>query len=57
MQPFALDGSYVNFLGEAGPDDVAKSYGSNLGRLREIKRRYDPDNVFRVNHNIQPADS
>jgi len=55
MKPFALGGSYVNFLGEATPDDVAASYGANLPRLRTLKRKYDPDNVFRVNHNIQPA--
>jgi FAD/FMN-containing dehydrogenase len=57
MTPFAWGGSYVNFLGEAAPEEVAKSYGSNLGRLQRIKRRYDPANVFRVNHNIVPAGS
>lgn len=57
MTPFAWGGSYVNFLAEASPEEVAKSYGSNLGRLQRAKRRYDPHNLFRVNHNIAPAKS
>ena len=36
------------------PDRLAEAYGGNLERLREIKARYDPANLFRVNHNIQP---
>ena len=57
MDPFAWGGSYVNFLGEAGPEEVARSYGSNLGRLQRVKRQYDPANLFRVNHNILPEAS
>ena len=58
MQPFAASGEYVNFLGaETGDVDVRTqaltAYGSaKLDRLVELKRRYDPDNVFRLNHNI-----
>ena len=36
-------------------DRVADAYGPNLDRLVELKRRYDPDNLFRLNHNIDPA--
>jgi FAD/FMN-containing dehydrogenase len=55
MQPFFAAGRYVNYLGddEAG-ESVAAAYGSNYARLQEIKARYDPDNIFRMNQNIQP---
>ena len=59
MRPFALDGHYVNFLGadESEPRQKAlAAYGAaKLARLTEIKRRYDPENLFRINHNIPPA--
>lgn len=49
-------GVYVNFLAEDGPERVRAAYpGSTWERLAEIKRRYDPDNVFRSNHNISPG--
>lgn len=48
--------SYVNFLGDEGPERVRLAYpGATWDRLREIKRRYDPDNFFRMNQNIPPA--
>ena len=60
MEPFASGGQYVNFLG-AEPDlDPAEAalavYGpSKLQRLSALKRAWDPDNVFRLNHNIPPT--
>jgi hypothetical protein len=40
---------------EEGDGRVEASYGSNYKRLASIKAKYDPQNVFRVNHNIKPA--
>ena len=46
----------MNFLGDEGPERVRLAYpGATWDRLREIKRRYDPDNFFRMNQNIPPA--
>jgi FAD/FMN-containing dehydrogenase len=48
--------TYVNFMGAEDTDAVRGAYpASAYARLRELKRRYDPDNVFRANHNIRPA--
>lgn len=55
VHPFTMGGAYVNFMMEEGPERVQATYGQNYGRLSEIKRTYDPDNVFRVNQNIRPA--
>jgi FAD/FMN-containing dehydrogenase len=49
-------GGYVGFLGEEDEATLRAAYpGGTWDRLREIKRRYDPDNLFRLNHNIPPA--
>ncbi|MFT4210504.1 MAG: FAD-binding oxidoreductase [Microbacterium sp.] len=51
-------GVYVNYLDRDEPEDVVRqAYGANWERLRELKRRYDPTNLFRRNHNIPPADA
>jgi FAD/FMN-containing dehydrogenase len=48
-------GRWLNYLGDdQGEDAVRAAYGPNYDRLREVKRRYDPDNVFHLNHNITP---
>ena len=49
------NGVYVNHLG--GDDDprIANAYGPNFERLKAIKKKYDPDNFFRMNNNIKPA--
>jgi hypothetical protein len=50
-------GTYLNFGGDRDLDDCdrEKAFGRNLGRLREVKRDYDPGNRFRLNANIPPA--
>jgi hypothetical protein len=45
---------YINFLMDEGQDRVRASYRDNYQRLAEVKAAYNPDNVFRVNHNIAP---
>jgi FAD/FMN-containing dehydrogenase len=54
IAPHSEKGAYVNFL--AGDDQarVRESYGANYARLAEVKRAYDPDNVFHLNQNIRP---
>jgi len=56
MRPYATVGQYVNFLGHDELDPYQKAiavYGeAKLARLMALKRRYDPENLFRVNHNI-----
>ena len=55
FEPDLLPGRYINELFEAGPEVTRASYGdAKLERLRGIKRAWDPDNVFRLNHNIDP---
>ena len=54
MTPFATGGVYVNLLGTEEQQRVPAAYGTNYDRLVEIKKKWDPDNVFRRNHNIQP---
>jgi hypothetical protein len=50
------DGAYVNFLGDEGPERVRQAYpGPTWDRLVEVKRRWDPDNLFRRNQNIPPG--
>ncbi len=53
--PFASGGVYVNFLTADESERVHAAYGSNYDRLAQVKRKYDPDNLFRVNQNIEPA--
>jgi len=53
LQPFA-NGVYVNQLGETSEELVRAAYGPNYARLVEIKKKYDPKNVLRLNQNIKP---
>jgi FAD/FMN-containing dehydrogenase len=55
MRPHAGGNVYVNFLGDEGPDRVRQAYGAqNYQRLVDLKRAYDPTNLFRLNQNIAP---
>ena len=51
----ASAGAYVNFMTEEEGDRVEAAYGSNYDRLAQIKKQYDPDNLFHLNQNIKPS--
>ena len=54
LRPYGIGGSFLNFL--ADPTRTASAYtAADYRSLREVKAQYDPDNFFRVNHNIPPA--
>ena len=55
LRPYAEEGVYVNFMAAEEQDRVRTTYGRKYDRLVEVKRRYDPDNLFRFNQNIDPA--
>jgi FAD/FMN-containing dehydrogenase len=55
LQPGLATGRWLNYLGDDQAEDAVRAaYGPNHARLRDVKRRYDPDNVFHLNHNIAP---
>ena len=53
LAPHATGSVYVNFMTNDEADRVRGAYGPNFDRLAEIKRRYDPENLFRLNQNIR----
>jgi hypothetical protein len=55
LKPHLAGGAYSNFMGDDDARAASLAYGSTLARLSEIKAKYDPDNVFRLNQNIEPA--
>ncbi|GHH17434.1 FAD-binding oxidoreductase [Streptomyces lanatus] len=54
LEPYSMGGGYVNFMDADDQDRVRANYRTNYDRLRALKRRYDPGNLFRLNHNIAP---
>jgi FAD/FMN-containing dehydrogenase len=55
MRPYFANARYVNYLGDdEGEDAVEAAYGPNYQRLRALKAKYDPTNLFRLNQNIRP---
>jgi hypothetical protein len=55
IHPYSAPGAYVNFMMEEGSARVEATYGANYRRLQQVKAKYDPANLFRVNQNIPPA--
>lgn len=57
VRPFASDHRYANYLDtdDTGEDPARLAYGPNFERLRQVKKSYDPDNIFHLNTNIPPA--
>lgn len=55
VQPYTSNRVYVNTLGIEGEQRVREAYGRNYNRLQEIKKKYDPLNLFCLNQNIQPG--
>jgi hypothetical protein len=55
LHPFSSGGAYLNFIMDEGQERIKASYGINYERLTRIKKKYDPNNFFRVNQNIVPA--
>lgn len=55
LRPWATGDVYLNFIGDEGHDRLVAGFGrGNYHRLAAVKAAYDPDNVFRLNHNIEP---
>jgi len=54
-EPHATGEAYVNFLTEEESGRLRDAYGSSFERLVEVKNAWDPDNLFRMNHNVQPT--
>ena len=57
MQAWSADRVYTNILSMDESDRVKEAYGPNYTRLAQVKATFDPQNVFRTNHNIPPAES
>jgi hypothetical protein len=55
LEPHSESGGYVNFMAGDDQGRIRDNYKDNYGRLTGIKKRYDPDNLFHLNQNIQPA--
>ena len=58
FEPWATGDVYLNFVGDEGQDRVVAGFGEeNYRRMAAVKAEFDPDNVFRLNHNVIPAQS
>lgn len=54
LHPYTMKGAYINFMMEEGEDRIKATYGKNYERLKKVKSKYDPDNLFHINQNIEP---
>ena len=55
LAPHSEKGGYINFMAGDDADKAAANYGTHYDRLRTVKAKYDPENVFRFNQNVAPA--
>ncbi len=55
IAPYSEPGGYVNFMSDDDRSRVKDNYGANYARLSQVKRAYDPENLFHHNQNILPA--
>lgn len=55
LQPYSEPGGYINFMSGDDQDRAPDNFGANYQRLREIKAKYDPGNLFRMNQNVAPT--
>ena len=55
MKPWAQKGTYLNYLSDEGEERVSESFGPHYKRMEELKNKYDPTNLFRLNQNIKPT--
>jgi FAD binding domain-containing protein/berberine-like enzyme len=55
LHPHSAGGAYVNFMMDEGEERVKATYGKNFAKLQKVKKKYDPQNLFRSNQNIKPA--
>ena len=57
MRPFMAEGAYVNYLEEEADPIARSAYGPNYNRLAALKNKYDPGNLFHINHNVRPIEA
>jgi FAD/FMN-containing dehydrogenase len=55
MKPFLISSAYGNYVSDEGESVAREAYGPNYDRLAALKQKYDPTNLFRMNHNIRPT--
>jgi FAD/FMN-containing dehydrogenase len=55
LRPHLSERRYTNFLSADDAGSVRQAFGENHERLVTVKRRYDPDNLFHLNHNLDPV--
>jgi hypothetical protein len=55
LHPFSSGGGYINMMMGEGEDNVKSAYRDNYARPAQVKKKYNPTNLFRVNQNIKPA--
>jgi FAD/FMN-containing dehydrogenase len=55
IQPWVQEGTYLNYLMDEGEQRVKESFGAHYKRMEDLKNKYDPTNLFRLNQNIKPT--